>query len=447
MQQISKKPYVKPVAIIKSFFGRKYHESKIGKDVCLVKRSLFLDDCFGNGLAPVIKSNSTNSDNDKENYNNDGEIIYCTLTREKNYYVISTMSIELEVNGQALTKGYRRILKTNDKISVVGEPNLNFYFTYFMNQVIAQNFHADVLKDYHIECVIGKGACGESFLVRDIRTLRKFAVKRLTKTASIDNPKDYHYEARMHQLLDHPNIVKLMKVHDTKAYTYIFTEFLNRNDMLAVIKSRPNNKLSEDECKEFLHQVVQGLKYLHGQNICHRDIKCDNIFVNFENNRYVCKIGDFGLSAFNENLRDSCGTIYYAPPELFVKKNEPYNGLACDIWSLGVSMYCMLTGRFPFHDEDKTKLAKIIAASRIDFGTTNMSYYAKHLICCMINRDPTFRYRINEVERHPWFTDSQPVVFHSVASSTPVSRQLKRKKPTEVCTNYQPVYKKRVRLA
>lgn len=88
------------------------------------------------------------------------------------------------------------------------------------------------------------------------------------------------------------------------------------------------------------------MKYLHGLNICHRDLKLENILIDERNN---VKLIDFGFSVCSspdQKLKIFCGTPSYMAPEIVQKKD--YSGFATDIWSLGILLYVMLTGNYPF---------------------------------------------------------------------------------------------------
>ena len=109
---------------------------------------------------------------------------------------------------------------------------------------------------------------------------------------------------------------------------------------------RKADHFDEESAKKYFKQVVEGIAYCHSKNICHRDVKLENILVD---DKGKVKLIDFGFSAkCNENskLTTVCGTPPYMSPELAARM--PYNGMSADIWALGVSLYLMLVGKFPF---------------------------------------------------------------------------------------------------
>jgi MAP/microtubule affinity-regulating kinase len=103
----------------------------------------------------------------------------------------------------------------------------------------------------------------------------------------------------------------------------------------------------EITARRIFKQVAEGVAYLHQQNIVHRDIKLDNILV--EESTRMVKLIDFGFSvvvAGGQRLKVFCGTPSYMSPEI-VRKNE-YDGKPVDVWALGVLLFVLLTGTFPF---------------------------------------------------------------------------------------------------
>lgn len=106
-------------------------------------------------------------------------------------------------------------------------------------------------------------------------------------------------------------------------------------------------RLSEPEAMKYFRQLISALGYCHSFNICHRDLKPENILLSAEQD---VKIADFGMAALQQGpdyrLETSCGSPHYAAPEII--RGGPYRGNLVDIWSMGVILYAMLSGRLPF---------------------------------------------------------------------------------------------------
>ncbi|CAO2608043.1 Sperm motility kinase [Lemmus lemmus] len=104
--------------------------------------------------------------------------------------------------------------------------------------------------------------------------------------------------------------------------------------------------LQEQEARPIFRQVVSAVHYLHQRRIVHRDIKLENILIDREGKVKLC---DFGLAiqvAEGQMLKKVCGSLLYMAPEILASK--PYDGLAVDMWSLGVLLYVLVTGQFPY---------------------------------------------------------------------------------------------------
>lgn len=123
-------------------------------------------------------------------------------------------------------------------------------------------------------------------------------------------------------------------------------ELVNGVSLLNYLKSHPNRKIDEGIVKHIFNQIISGITYIHAKNISHGDIKLENILIDKSNN---VKIIDFGFSTHNSNgklLNFFCGTPSYMPPEIIKRKN--YVGAHADLWSIGVLLYTLLCGSFPF---------------------------------------------------------------------------------------------------
>ncbi len=128
-------------------------------------------------------------------------------------------------------------------------------------------------------------------------------------------------------------------------------ELVEGESLLNYVKSHPDRKLDEITTKNLFLQIIEGMFYIHSKNIFHRDIKLENIILK---NKTIIKIIDFGFgtcSPRNKMLNFFCGTPSYMPPEIVMKKD--YLGEFADIWSMGILLYTILCGAFPFRGMNK----------------------------------------------------------------------------------------------
>ncbi|XP_063063451.1 ribosomal protein S6 kinase alpha-3 isoform X4 [Engraulis encrasicolus] len=206
----------------------------------------------------------------------------------------------------------------------------------------------------------------------------------------------------------HPNIITLKDVYDDGRSVYLVTELLKGGELLDKILRQ--KFFSEREASAVLHTITKTVEYLHSQGVVHRDLKPSNIlYVDELGNPESIRICDFGfakqLRAENGLLMTPCYTANFVAPE--VLKKQGYDA-ACDIWSLGVLLYTMLTGFTPFANGPEDTPEEILA--RIGSGQfsltggywNSVSVDAKDLVSKMLHVDPHQRLSAAQVLRHPW---------------------------------------------
>jgi len=195
--------------------------------------------------------------------------------------------------------------------------------------------------------------------------------------------------------------VKMEESFETENLFCIVMEYCGGGDLFSRVSSSPIvngvNCLREDDAREYFVQMVLAVKILHSVGICHRDLKLENFLLD-GNNRL--KVADFGLSKkflmTEENvdlMSTYCGTTDYAAPE--VLRNQPYDGRFTDIWSLGVVLFAMVSGCFPFKNVNNQMNAI--------FGfAPSMSTEVKDLISMVLVANPKNRMSLDKILAHPW---------------------------------------------
>ena len=130
----------------------------------------------------------------------------------------------------------------------------------------------------------------------------------------------------------------------------------------------------EDETRTIFRQIVAAVHYLHTNNICHRDIKAENIIIDNEGNAHLIDFGFSRIVEKMEKLTTFCGSLFYCPPELLQEK--PYNGDSVDIWSLGVLLFVMMNAYMPFRGNTIEEILKEISENAKTQGqyTTQGNY-------------------------------------------------------------------------
>ncbi|MCD8140633.1 MAG: serine/threonine protein kinase [Planctomycetaceae bacterium] len=241
---------------------------------------------------------------------------------------------------------------------------------------------------------IGKGAMGVVYLANQIDLGREVAFKILDPKFSADKSyiERFEMEARAAAQLNHPNIVKVFDFGSENGLFYIVNEYINGGTVQNLIEEK--NSLNPEEAVEYAMQVAEGLRAACDANIIHRDIKPDNLMLTREG---TLKIADFGLakSMTPDTVSTDSGLIMGTP---FYMSPEQAKGLhmdsRSDIYSLGVSMYCMVIGDVPF-DADSVVgvLLKQISAERPDPCAIKpeLPSVLGSLIMRMMDKDPENR--------------------------------------------------------
>ena len=265
------------------------------------------------------------------------------------------------------------------------------------------------ISQYQIKGKIGEGMFGKVKLGVHILTKEKVAIKIFDK-GKIKNEKEVEYierEISILKKLNHYNIIKLYNIIQTENFIFLIQEYVPNGELLHFLENSENMNLSEIQICKIYQQIISGIEYLHEIGVAHRDLKLENILLNFKKD---IKIIDFGLSNkydkdIEELLTSSCGSPCYAAPEMI--KGIQYHGIDTDIWSSGIILYLMLCKSFPFNDKNNSKLYQKILSGKFNLPNY-LSNEAKDLISKILKVNPAERIKINEIKKHPWFNLYNP---------------------------------------
>ncbi|KAG6857459.1 hypothetical protein H0H87_003526 [Tephrocybe sp. NHM501043] len=260
---------------------------------------------------------------------------------------------------------------------------------------------------------IGSGASGRVKIARHSKTDQYAAIKILPKSTlnsriSINrmaeeterNRLAIEREIVVMKLLDHPNVMRLYDVWETSTELYLILEYIQGGELFDHLCN--NGKFSVPEALNYFQQIISAMDYCHRFNVAHRDLKFENILLDQEFN---VKIADFGMAAWqatdNGLLSTSCGSPHYAAPEVII--GGKYNGSAADIWSCGVILFALLTGKLPFDDDDIGTLLNKVKLGKFEFPSY-MDPLAQDLISRMLTMDVSERITMSDIMIHPFFT-------------------------------------------
>jgi serine/threonine protein kinase len=260
---------------------------------------------------------------------------------------------------------------------------------------------------YEMKEVIGKGKFGVVNLGIHKKTGQQVAIKILNKEniKTLEDKELVQIEIGILKLCHHPNIVRLLDHLENNDYIYIVTEYIEGGTLGQYFKKKKFN-FSERQATNIMSQIASGVKYLQQYGIVHRDLKPDNIMITQQNDFGAIKIMDFGLSKIlspNEKMVDGYGTLSYVAPEVLLR--TPYNK-EVDIWSMGVILFYMLSGKLPFRGRKEQEVAEKIVYSDLEFDEDDWeirSQSVQDLITRCMEKDAQKRITIDEFINHPWF--------------------------------------------
>ncbi|KAE8592602.1 hypothetical protein XENTR_v10018806 [Xenopus tropicalis] len=258
---------------------------------------------------------------------------------------------------------------------------------------------------YDIERTLGKGNFAVVKLARHRITKTEVAIKIIDKSQldSVNLEKIYR-EVQIMKMLDHPHIIKLYQVMETKNMLYLVTEYAKNGEIFDYLAN--HGRLNEPEARRKFWQILSAVEYCHGRNIVHRDLKAENLLLD---NHMNIKIADFGFGNFYKNgepLATWCGSPPYAAPEVF--EGQQYEGPQLDIWSMGVVLYVLVCGALPFDGPTLPILRQRVLEGRFRIPYF-MSEECEHLIRRMLVLEPSKRLSIAQIKEHKWMMAEVPV--------------------------------------
>ena len=271
---------------------------------------------------------------------------------------------------------------------------------------VTESKNKDIRKNYEFISMLGNGSFGKVRLYRDKNYKELlFAIKTLKK----EGITSYHFSLLKQEVdilsnMDHPNIVKYFGIFEDDYFIHIVMEYLKGQDLSKIISLKNYTDFNENQMGQIIHQLLKALSFIHSKNIIHRDIKPENILFSDKRNIFSLKLIDFGLATFQEQEKKTVGTPMYMSPEM-VDGNGTY---VSDIWSVGVVVYQMVTGKLPFdsgeNDENQVLYEHIKKEeyNKEKLNNVKCSDEVKDFIDKALQKDIKKRMTVEEALNHPW---------------------------------------------
>ena len=258
---------------------------------------------------------------------------------------------------------------------------------------------------------IKSGGYGQVFLSKHVYTNKEYAIKQID-TSEFSNEDLYNIsrENLILRSMVHKNVIRCYNsfAHENKFYTVM--DFAEGGELTYLLKDK--GALSEEEAKKIFKQIYEAVCYIHSRNIIHRDLKPNNIlFLDKERTHIV--IIDFGISGMsngNQKEKIKAGTTRFLPPEI-VGGEEFSSSQKLDIWALGVILFLMVEGCYPFNGKSTKEIILAILKENIEFNKKiKISNALKNLIGGMLEKNHRFRIDDDSELFNKWFNYSPPVI-------------------------------------
>jgi len=322
------------------------------------------------------------------------------------------------VNNLKVGKNKQQHVRDGDKISIIDGSFV--VFTFISEKGPRTRFPSSLCDLYHMGGEVGSGSTCCVYLAWRRKDVLKVAVKVINKIkwpTKYSAPVDLMQEVNILKNLDHPGIVKVLDVVETNRAVNIVMEFAEGGELFNQVEEDfDSGKLNENVAKFQFYQICATIQYLHSMNVCHRDLKLENLLLYRKDSRGQIKVSDFGLSKVsseNSILETFVGTPVYMAPEIIssYKTGKSYS-LKSDCWSLGVILYTLLSAKQPFNENwGENKLHKKIMSGNYckmsGPAWQAISQDGKDLVEALLTVDPAARLSSEEILHHPWFTKDQ----------------------------------------
>ncbi|PRD33221.1 UNVERIFIED_CONTAM: Serine/threonine-protein kinase H1 [Trichonephila clavipes] len=224
-------------------------------------------------------------------------------------------------------------------------------------------YDSKITAKYDIKAVIGKGSYSRVLRVEHRISKQPYALKTIEAPGGREA---FEAELSVLRRLNHPNVIKLVEVFESDHKVYMVMELATGGSLLDRLETR--GYLTDDDSRDVMQMVLNGVKYLHALGITHRDLKPDNLLYYHPGKDSKIMITDFSFASTrkpsgNPYMHTVCGTPQYIAPEIVTRK--PYT-CAVDMWAVGVITYIVLCGAFPFDADQDAQIFKLILRGKFN---------------------------------------------------------------------------------
>ena len=281
---------------------------------------------------------------------------------------------------------------------------------------------------------IGRGSGGIIYLGKNEKTNQICAIKviSLKDMKTIKDELSFNESLSIIKTFHHPNIVEFKFHAKTKNNMYIITEYMNGGDLFQNLrehKKRYGQPFSETVVQKIIRQISPALEYLHSNNIVHRDIKAENLFIHYnnkeipnskeflstfthyyfdlENENFTIKIGDFDYAkelAGGIEATSFCGSPMSMAPDVLEESSKRKYNQSVDLWSLGTLIYELVIGCPPFKGDNIEEIFEEIKKGKYIFpNNIEISFECVNFINGLLRFDRDKRMKWHQIKEHPFY--------------------------------------------
>ncbi|KAI3704894.1 hypothetical protein L1987_75123 [Smallanthus sonchifolius] len=282
----------------------------------------------------------------------------------------------------------------------------NCYKVENLTETILETDRISNLKDgYVLGDQLGWGQFGVIRECSDKLTGEVLACKSISKNRLVtdEDVRSIKLEIEiMTRLSGHPNVVDLKAVYEEEGYVHLVMELCAGGELFHQLEKQ--GRFSESEARVLFRDLIKVVRFCHDKGVVHRDLKPENILLATKASSSQIKLADFGLATYinpGQRLHGTVGSPFYIAPEVLA---GGYNQSA-DVWSAGVILYILLSGKPPFWGKTKSRIFDAVRAASLRFQSdpwNGISDSAKELIRGMLHTDSSVRLTAQQVLDHVW---------------------------------------------
>lgn len=300
----------------------------------------------------------------------------------------------------------------------------------------AEEEFKSVLQDHSYELIapLGRGGYSTVYTVYS----RQYRMDFVAKIIDITNNTKYglveSFKSEIDALsrLNHQNIISFFDHFATDNYLFLILEYCPNGTLSDLLKAK--GALPKDQLYRFSSQIMKALRYCHMKGIAHRDIKPSNIFIDKYDR---VKLADFGFACLpSSQFSDTfVGSLAFSPLEIL--HLAPYDPIKADIWSLGVTLYLLATGNYPFAPKSQTYIAMLIATREPDYPETLDPEFVE-ILKKMLKIKPADRPSISEILSTPFFKDLETKSYEATARKNHRAKAITKRNSIEPLPSLTP---------